>query len=215
LLSVVVLFAFLVALVWLLGLPLVVTLAVSMYGVFVLASFTGGLIYERRHELGHDAWQSPERTAAKQQAEVDRARDLETDRIYAHYRMKAYADAWDDVQRVLAEYKHDHGVYRALYARIARWPQDPRLANRLAGEFVSRLLATRAQGEALALVRERLRIDPTFRPRTGAELVTLVHVARASTDRATARALVADFDRYFAGDAAAPVVAQLARELER
>jgi hypothetical protein len=70
------------------------------------------------------------------------------------------------------------------------------------------LLSRRATGEALKAVRERLRASPDFRPKTSAELAQLVELARAAGDRTTARRLLADVERHYAGDALALALAK-------
>ena len=59
------------------------------------------------------------------------------------------------------------GELRWLHQRAAQWP-DGRLADRLARELLPRLLGKRSTGEALDLVRERLRKNPRFRPASSA-----------------------------------------------
>jgi hypothetical protein len=102
---------------------------------------------------------------------------------------------------------------RWLYQRASQWP-DGRLAERLARELLPRLLALRSTGEALDLVRERLKKDARFRPAGSADLLTLVHLARAAGDRATARLLLQDFSKLYPGDPAQSVVDRLNTQLQ-
>jgi hypothetical protein len=102
---------------------------------------------------------------------------------------------------------------RWLYQRAAQWP-DGRLADRLARELLPRLLAQRATGEALNLARERLRKDARFRPAGSADLLMLVHLARAGGDRATARLLLQDFSKLYPGDPAQAMVDRLNTQLQ-
>jgi hypothetical protein len=54
--------ALLVGLVAKLHLWLVLELAITMFAILSIFSMLAGAVYERRHELGLDAWHSPERT---------------------------------------------------------------------------------------------------------------------------------------------------------
>jgi len=57
--------ALLVGLVAKLHLWLVLELAITMFAILSIFSTLAGAVYERRHELGLDAWHSPERTEEK------------------------------------------------------------------------------------------------------------------------------------------------------
>jgi hypothetical protein len=105
------------------------------------------------------------------------------------------------------------GELRWLYQRAAQWP-DGRLADRLAREMLPRLLAQRSTGDALNLVRERLKKDAQFRPAGSADLLTLVQLARAAGDRATARLLLRDFSKLYPGDPAQAMVDRLNTQLQ-
>lgn len=215
LLAVIALYAlFIVYLPWrLLWLPL--NFALLQFATLAMFSVMGGILYERRHELGLEPWRSPEKAQALQARQWERARDREAEEIYVHYRSGYRADAWKTLQAVLEKAARSLDVYQALYRRIARWP-DPRLADRLAREMLPRLLAEKHPSEALLVVRERLQADASFRPESGAETLRLARLARSGGDPATARQLLEEFARHFPGDAAAiHHAAQLARELQR
>ncbi|HYM34380.1 MAG TPA: hypothetical protein VET48_03235, partial [Steroidobacteraceae bacterium] len=76
-----------------------------------------------------------------------------------------------------------------------------------------RLIETRANGEALDVVRGRLRVNADFRPLVSAQLLRVAILAREAGDRTTARELLKDFGRHFPNDAAAAMVAKLVAEL--
>lgn len=182
--------------------------ALLLFGILSLFCLLGGIIYQQRHALGFDAWKAPERVEEREKAAHDRAVAREIDDVYSHWRSGAHVEAWQELEKQLGARNHDLEAYRRYYPTIARWP-DPRLANKLAREFISRLLATQHNSEALRILRERLAVTPDFRPANGAELVRLVVIARTSGDRPTARALLTDFERHFPGDAARPIVEQM------
>lgn len=70
-----------------------------------------------------------------------------------------------------------------------------------------------APGEALDLVRERLRGDARFRPAASTDLLTLVTLARTAGDRSTVRLLLQDFSKFYPEDPAQAVVDQLTAQL--
>jgi hypothetical protein len=198
------------------ALPLILRIALLMYAWLAVFSLIGGVLFERRLDLGLDDVHTPESldTDADDEAVPDeRARDKEVDRIYAEWRGGAHANAWKTVLALVSQSKDEMVELRWLYQRAAPWP-DGRLADRLARELLPRLLAKRITGEALDVVRERLRKDTRFRPAGSADLLTLVHLARAAGDRATARLLLRDFSTLYPGDPAQAVVDRLNTQLQ-
>jgi hypothetical protein len=215
-----------IALVWLFGrlviessigdaLPLIVQIALLMYAWLAMFSLIGGVLYERRLDIGLDDVHTPESidTSGDEQVPDERVRSREFDRIYAEWRGGAHANAWNTVLALVGKSSDQLSELRWLYQRAAQWP-DGRLADRLAREMLPRLLAKRSTGEALDLVRERLRKDPRFRPAGSADLLTLVHLARTAGDRATARLLLQDFSTLYPGDPAQSVVDRLNTQLQ-
>jgi hypothetical protein len=215
-----------VALVWLFArwvvassigdaLPLVVRIALLMYAWLAMFSLIGGVLFERRFDIGLDDVHTPESVAAgdDDDAPDERMRDREIDRIYAEWRGGAHGNAWNSVLALVGKSSDPIAELRWLYQRTAQWP-DGRLADRLARELLPRLLVQRSTGEALDLVRERLKKDARFRPVGSAELLTLVHLARTAGDRATARLLLQDFSKLYPGDAAQAMVDRLNTQLQ-
>jgi hypothetical protein len=199
------------------ALPLVLRIALLMYAWLAVFSLIGGVLFERRLELGLDDVHTPESVAPggddDDETPDERARDKEIDRIYAEWRGGAHANAWKSVLALVSQGKDERAELRWLYQRAAQWP-DGRLAERLARELLPRLLAKRVTGEALDVTRERLRKNPQFRPAGSADLLTLVHLARAAGDRATARLLLHDFAALYPGDPAQAVVDRLNTQLQ-
>jgi hypothetical protein len=194
------------------GLPLAI--ACLMYGWFAVFSLIGGALFERRHELGIDAWRSPERDRARHQADLGKEHNRFIDELYGHWRGGAYQDALQAAQNRLAAYHHSLDEYEWLCEALLRWP-DRRLASRLAQDYVSRLLAAKRYSDALTLAHRHIDADPEFRPATSVELMRLAKLARDGGDRKLARALLVDFERHFPGDGTASLAAELSRELSR
>ena len=85
----------------------------------------------------------------------------------------------------------------------------------MAQDYLTRLLTARHYSQALALAQRHLDADPDYRPASGAETMQLATLARDGGDRRLARALLVDFERHYPGDRAAPMAAQLSRDLSR
>jgi hypothetical protein len=215
-----------IALVWLFGrfvvassladaLPLVVRIALLMYAGLAMFSLIGGVLYERRLDIGLDDVHTPQSvdTSGEEQIPDERERSREFARIYAEWRGGAHANAWNTVLGIVGNSGDQLAELRWLYERAAQWP-DGRLADRLAREMLPRLLAKRTTGAALDLTRERLRKDPRFRPAGSGDLLTLVQLARTAGDRATARLLLQDFSKLFPDDPAQSVVDRLNTQLQ-
>jgi hypothetical protein len=216
-----------VALVWLFArwvvasslgesLPLLVRIALVMYAWLAMFSLIGGVLYERRFDIGLDDVHTPETIDTDDDDDAtpdERARDREIDRIYAEWRGGAHTNAWNTVLALVGKSGDPIAELRWMYQRAAQWP-DGRLADRLARELLPRLLLKRSTGEALDLVRERLRKDARFRPAGSADLLTLVHLARTAGDRATARLLLQDFSKLYPGDPAQAMVDRLNTQLQ-
>jgi hypothetical protein len=196
-------------------LPLVLRIAVLLYAWLAIFSLIGGVLFERRLDIGLDDVHTPESvdTSDDDATPDERLRDREVDRIYAEWRGGAHANAWKSVMALVDQSNDQIVELRWLYQRASQWP-DGRLADRLARELLPRLLAKRITGEALDVLRERLRKDARFRPTGSADLLTLVQLARAAGDRATARVLLQDFSTLYPGDPAQSTVDRLNTQLQ-
>jgi hypothetical protein len=147
-------------------------------------------------------------------ADKERARDRMLDQIYAEWRGGAHITACNTITDLLQRSAAPDDEVEWLYARTARWP-DPRMSNQLAQAWLPYLLEAKHHGRALELLKERLTVDPTFRPATSAEILRCARLARDGGERKTARMLLDGFAARFPGDALQPVATELARELER
>jgi hypothetical protein len=198
------------------ALPLVLQVAFIMYAWLAMFALIGGVLFERRFDIGLEDVHTPE-TVERGDEDADtpdeRTRAQEIDRIYAEWRGGAHANAWNTVLGIVGKSSDPMVALRWIYQRAAQWP-DGRLADRLAREMLPRLLVQRSTGEALNLVRERLKQDAQFRPAGSADLLTLVQLARAAGDRATARLLLRDFSKLYPGDPAQAMVDRLNTQLQ-
>lgn len=194
------------------ALPSIVRLALAMY--LWLAAFTllGGVLRERRDDVGID--DSPTPALLDDTAHAQRARDQFVDRIYAQWRGGAHANALHTISVQVDAANDPLKELRWLYAATRKWP-DSRLANKLAQQLLPRLLLARHTGEALDIVRAQLRVDENFRPLAASEALDMAMLARDAGDRATARLLLRDFGLRYPRDPAHAAAHALSRQLER
>ena len=209
---------------WLLGLallsepvrrtlPLMLVIALLIFGWLSVLALLGGSILERRATDPEDpVLEIIEREASP--AEIARHRDRHIDRIYGEWRGGAYQNAWHTLMRIVEDSPEPLDALRWLYERIAAWP-DPRLAGLLAQELVPRLLAASCYSEAMRVTRERLAADPAYRPRTAQQTVAMARIAKDGGDRPTARGLLGDFQRLFPNDPLQPAVDEMGQQLQR
>jgi len=208
---------------WLLGraivldgghLAFLVRIALLMLLWLAMFSLLGGVIHERRFELGFEPAQSPERRQRRDDKERDRERDRFLDQVFAEYRAGARGNPWQSIQQRASQSPSPQAEYRWIHERVAAW-DNPRLANRVAQELLPLLLASQRHGEALAIVKQCLVADADFRPLASEQLIRLAQLARDGGDRPLARMLLHDFERRFPNDAARESARQLAEQLAR
>jgi hypothetical protein len=195
------------------ALGVALTSALMMFACLSAFSVIGGVLYERRHELGLDAWKSPERDRAREEREHGRRHERVIDELYGHWRAGARTEARQAAEKWLESRNHAFDEYDWLCERLLAWP-DRRLAHRLAQDYIARLLEAKRTPQALNVARRHLQCDADFRPAHAAELIRLATGARDVGDRALARRLLADFGHHYPNDPAAPVAQRLQRELK-
>jgi len=130
---------------------------------------------------------APERAQQRRDAEREQTRARFMDGIYGQARGGNHAGAWQSLQRELSAHGHGFDAYEWMLARLAA-PELSLLAQRLAQEYLSRALG-RDNGRVLRIMRERLALDPAFRPRSAAETARVAELARLAGDRALAARL--------------------------
>lgn len=190
-------------------------LAIALFAILSIFSMLGGVLYERRHELGIDTRHSPERSADLERREELRRDEALVAEAYGLVRVGSHTKAWAVLQDCLAAHGRSVENYHWLCERVASWT-DPRYVTRLTEEYLDKLLALREDGRALDVVADRLERDPSFRPKTAAATLRIAHCAARGGGRPRiARALLADFAERFEGDPAVAAAKALAGELVR
>jgi hypothetical protein len=102
--------------------------------------------------------------------------------------------------------------YGWLCARMFKW-EDGRVMSRLTEARVARLLALRRSTEVLTVVAQRLTVDPSFRPSSAADTLSLAQIAARGGAQRISRVLLSDFSVRFEGDPRISVSEALKRRL--
>jgi hypothetical protein len=175
-----------------------------MFAILSIFSFLGGVIYERRHELGIETWASPERTAELKSKEEWRGHEKLVMDAYGLMRAGSHVKAWEALFDWLKSRGFSPEDYRWLCERTVQW-DDPRYITRLTEDHVARLLVLKRTGEALDAVAQRLKLDPNFRPKSAADTLSVAQLAaRGGGAPRMARILLSDFAARFPGDPRMP-----------
>jgi hypothetical protein len=195
------------------SLPLIVKIALFMYGWLAVFALIGTVLFERRFDVGLDA-ADVEAQSDRFAGGPDRERHLHVDRLYAEWRGGAHENAWRTLTLELERSADPIAELQWLHGRVGTWP-DPRFAERIARELLSKLLERRQYGEALAVARTRLSANGRFRPAQAAQALHLARLARDAGERPVARALLQDFAQHYPNDPSLSLAQSLADEIRR
>lgn len=167
-------------------LPVILMAALAQFALFSCAAALGRSLYRRRDALALEAWQAPERDEQRAALAAGRRAETVATEIYGLLRAKQGAEAAARADAWLATEGASPDACRWLRDRALEWDEQ-RLANRLDGALLSRLVALRRLGEALAVLEGCWQRGGTP-ALTPAEVDALLAVAeRAGQDDAVAR----------------------------
>ena len=158
-------------------LPRIALLAVGQMLLYSLATALGCGIHARRHELGLDAWQAPEREAERHARAAERDREALATELYGLIRARHPEVAWTRATAWLETAGRDPAAIRWLRDRALEWG-EARFADRLGEELVARLIALGRRGEALAEVEACWRRGGGYSPTDYRDRDVLEGVAR-------------------------------------
>jgi hypothetical protein len=158
-------------------LPALVYWAAAQLLLFSLCTALGASLYARRHELGFDAWLTPERDAERAASIVRREQAALAEELYGLIRARHPEVAWTRATAWLASGGRDPQAYRFLRDRALTWGED-RFADRLGDELVARLIALGRRGEALDEVEACWRRGGRYAPGDYRDRDVLEGVAR-------------------------------------
>ena len=207
-------YAILLSLLWNFDLWPPIEYSIDMFAVLSAFSFLAGCVYERRHELNLETWVSPEQTQALEMKALQRQHDKVILDAYGLMRADAHIKCWQTLIDWLQKRGNAPEDYAWLCERTVSW-DDPRYVTRLTENYVARALELKRTGEALDVVKNRLNLDPKFRPKTSADTLTIAQLAaRGGGAPKVARILLSDFAARFAGDPRVAIADALRSHLE-
>ena len=152
----------------------------------------GGGIFERRIELQLATRTQEERIAEREDRYHAEERAAILDRSYALLRLKRRSDAWDNLEpwiRTHCPEAHPFTEYHALLEATCTW-DDPMIGDRVANEYLARLLASGETGMALEALEVRLASNPAFCPAPAAYATRLMQLATLAGRKAMSRQLL-------------------------
>lgn len=192
--------------------PLALT-ALDMFAVLSVFSVLGGALYERRHEMGLDTYTSPEQDAERERKLELRENEKMVTEAYGLMRADAHVKAWELMQNWVAARGNEPHDLEWLCERVSSWG-DPRYLERMTEEHVARLMALKRASEALSVLTKRLNADPSFRPKSAADTLSLAQLAaRGGGAPRIARILLSDFATRFPADPRLSIAEALAQHL--
>ena len=189
-------------------------IALSMLLWLLLFGLLGAVIHDRRLEIGFEPEHSPERSAQRAVAEIEKERARFIDQVFAEYRSGASQNAWDSIQRRVGTGATAIAEYQWILQRVSAWPGHS-LTHRVARELLGLLLAQHRNGDALQLVRAQVKADAGFRPATAEQTQQMALLARDGGDWPLARTLLGDFESRFPAHPAQSRVRMLIEQLQK
>jgi hypothetical protein len=175
------------------GMLLVVTLAMTLDSLLltlVLAQllfvamfcYVGGAVFENRIALQLTTRTHDERLAERDERHHAAERGAILDRTYSLLRLKRRSDAWAHLERWMRQHcpdSHPFTEYHELLVASCSW-EDPVIGDKVADEYLDRLLANGETGVALEALEIRLGSNPNYYPKAltmGERLTALATLA--------------------------------------
>jgi hypothetical protein len=187
------------------GALLIVTLAATLDSMLLILSLAqlvfmamfcviGGAIFERRIELQLATRTQGERIAEREDRYHAEGRAAVLDRSYALLRLKRRSEALANLEPWIRKHcpdTHPFTEYHALLTATCTW-DDPVIGDRVANEYMERLLTNGETGMALDAVQIRLASNPAFCPAPPAYAKRLTELATLAGRGAMSRQLLAN-----------------------
>lgn len=175
----------------------------------------GGALFERRHALGFEAIQSPERKEESQERERSRQLARTLDDLYAQARTRNFAAAKQSLLRWLYEEPERlENDIRVIYNRARQWEDEKAFAF-VARQLLEELLERGKTGTAVDLAGGFMERTPMLPLGSADDTLRLAQLARAAGRRSLALRILTPFEKHFPGDARIGEVVALRAELQR
>jgi hypothetical protein len=167
-------------------------LALSHLTFIAMFCYIGGAIFEHRVELQLDTRTHGDRLAEREDRHHTSERAAVLDRSFALLRLKRRTDAWTNLESWMRQHcpdSHPFTEYHALLEATCSW-DDPVIGDRVANEYMERLLANGETGLALDALQIRLGSNPNFYPAPAAYATRLTELATLAGRKAMSRQLL-------------------------
>jgi hypothetical protein len=169
-------------------------LALCQLVFIAMFSFVGGAIFESRVDLQLATRTHGERVAERDERHHADERGAVLDRTYSLLRLKRRSDAWANLEAWMRKHcpdSHPFTEYHALLVATCSW-DDPVIGDKVATEYLAKLLANGETGMVLEALEIRLSSNANFYP-TGQPYATrLTELVRLSGRKALSRQLLAN-----------------------
>lgn len=162
---------------WIIDAPLVLSLAVSQWLLLLFFTLIGSAIHRHRLALGVMTRSASERRTEREQRDHERAREDMIDTAYAQLRSRKPLEAWKTIESWLTAHSEAwREEYPALIASAQTW-DDKRIADRLVNGYLPLLLKVKSTGQALEVLEQHVKCNPSFRPAEPAIATRLAELA--------------------------------------
>ena len=187
------------------GAAVIVTLALTLDSMLVIVAlsqlvlmamfcFIGGAIFESRVDLQLATRTHGERLAERDERHHADDRGAVLDRTYSLLRLKRRSEAWTHLELWMRKHcpdSHPFTEYHALLTATCTW-DDPFIGDRVATEYLGRLLANGETGLALEALEIRLASNPNYYPVGQPFAARLSELVTLSGRKAMSRQLLAN-----------------------
>lgn len=197
------------------GLWLMIVCWQTGMSLLLVFSLIGGVMYQRRFEIGHEPRISPERDVAHRNREHDRMLSRALDEMYGAIRLGDLVRAMNELEHWLsgADEEFIAADCQRIHATIRGWNDAGMLT--AAGRRVAEALLQTGHPHMLHdLMAATLQMQPEFTIKTEAGLLAAVQALQAVGDRGLAQQLVRNFVKTFPAQVTPGIVA-LHQRLER
>jgi hypothetical protein len=154
----------------------------TMLVFMAMYCYIGGVLHEGRIDLQLATRTLNERITEREERHHAEERAAVLDRTYALLRLKRRSDAWAHLEPWIHKHcpqSHPFTEYHALLVATCAW-EDPVIGDKVANEYLEKLLASGETGLAVEAVEIRLTTNATFYPQDPTTAARLIELAMLS-----------------------------------
>ena len=173
---------------------LLLTLVLAQLLFVAMFCYVGGAVFENRVALQLTTRTFDERMAERDERHHANERGAVLDRTYSLLRLKRRSEAWATLEAWMRKHcptSHPFTEYHAVLVATCSW-DDPAIGDKVATEYLGRLLANGETGLALEALEIRLASNANFYPAGQAYAMRLMELVRLSGRKTLSRQLLAN-----------------------